>query len=328
MLFASSREEAKNQRDHILIELYHNKDETGDVTFIVESKRIRAHRCVLASISPKYKAQFYGPQPDKDDIIVKDISADEFDTFLQYFYVGDVALTAENIDSILSFSKQTLVDGFERECVSFLTKQIKRKENLWQYYQLITLYDIEEVKDLVHCYIAANIKEMFKQCDDFFNYCDRAMLKEILKMDCLNCKESDLFDACIVWAKAECRLKNVDAEKIENLRAELGDAVEEIRFRSMTLEEFVQLNSLYDGFFTPDEMKEITYIIGSLKNFKPSKFSVALRNEESQLSRMSISFEEASSIAVKGMSQYLYIRYLIRMVVFKMCPHFITTLLL
>lgn len=48
--------------------LYLEKDETGDVTFVVESECIRAHRCVLAAVSPKYTVQFFGSNPDKDEI--------------------------------------------------------------------------------------------------------------------------------------------------------------------------------------------------------------------------------------------------------------------
>lgn len=307
--FASDSEQSKNRRDHILVELYNNKNETGDVTFIIESKKIRAHRCVLASISPKYKAQFYGLQPDTGDIIVTDISADEFETFLQYFYLGDVKLTMDNIESILNMAKQTLVCGFEDECIAFLTSQAKNKTNLCLCYQFANLHDMEALKEVIRSFIAAYIKDVFKS-DEFLEYCDRNMLVDIVKMDCLNCTESELLDACISWAKSSCQQKNVDAEKMENLRAELGDIVNEIRFRSMKIEEFVQLHSQYDGFFTIDEMKEITYLIGNLKNFEPSKFTLAFRNDEWALCQLSVAFEGMSIVNGTGVMKYMITPYI------------------
>lgn len=92
----------RNVRENPLVnqgmhKLYANREETGDVTFIVDSESIRAHRCVLAAFSPKYEAQLFGAMPEKGDIIVDDVSAAVFKEFLQFFYLDKVELTMENI---------------------------------------------------------------------------------------------------------------------------------------------------------------------------------------------------------------------------------------
>lgn len=40
--------------------MFELRDKTGDITFNVGTKQIKAHKCVLAALSPKYMAQFYG----------------------------------------------------------------------------------------------------------------------------------------------------------------------------------------------------------------------------------------------------------------------------
>lgn len=62
--------------------LYEQRNETGDIKFIVGLEEILAHRCVLAALSPRYKAQFYGSMPEKDIINVKDVSPAAFKEFL------------------------------------------------------------------------------------------------------------------------------------------------------------------------------------------------------------------------------------------------------
>lgn len=78
--------------------LYLERERTGDVTFIVDSKSIRAHRIVLAALSPKYQTQFYGPIPAGDNINVEGVSAAAFEVFLEFFYKEKINLSMQNIE--------------------------------------------------------------------------------------------------------------------------------------------------------------------------------------------------------------------------------------
>lgn len=69
-----------------LEQLYLDRNETGDVTFLVDTQRIRAHRWVLAAASPKFKAQFYGLRRDANEITMSNVSAAAFNEFLQFFF--------------------------------------------------------------------------------------------------------------------------------------------------------------------------------------------------------------------------------------------------
>lgn len=148
-------------------------------------------------------------------------------------------MTATNIEGVLNLAKQSLVEDFVDECVVFLTREV---ENACLVYRLSLVHNIKELETLSLCYISENAMKVFKT-DDFLVNCNRDMILQILKLDALNCKECDVFDACISWAKAACNRKLVDPEKVENLRVELGDVINEIRFRSMTLQDFVHLHT-------------------------------------------------------------------------------------
>ncbi|KAG4073797.1 hypothetical protein HA402_001021 [Bradysia odoriphaga] len=254
-----------------LKQLYADKDETGDVCFIIQSERIRAHRCVLAAISFKYKTQFYGSQPDKGDIEVVGSSASAFRKFIEFFYLDEIVLTTEDIEGVLDLAKQSLVNEFVQLCVDFLI-EMTSMDNVFLGYRLAILYDIDELKNLCESLIKKDTVKVLKS-EDFIINCDRDLLLTVLKLDTLNCNETEVFDACIEWAKAACKRRNIDPGEMKNLRNELDDAITQIRFGSMTTEEFVIRQRSYGGLFSQDETNEIFYMIGQLKDFKSEKFN-------------------------------------------------------
>lgn len=256
-------------------QLYLSRNEVGDITFIVETERIRAHRWVMASVSPKYKAQFYGLRPDEGEIHVPNVLAAEFNVFLQLFYKDTINLTLDNIEAVIDLAKQSLVDEFVETCVRFIKEKIIRT-NVCEAYRLAILYDLKALR--IHCEekIAAITKIVF--VSDGFLQCNQDMLLNILKLDYFNCNEADVFNACIAWAREVCKRHHVNENDTKNLREALGNAIYQIRFASMKVEQFVVLHNSLDGFFTHDESMEIIYIIGRLKDFKSQLFANNRRN--------------------------------------------------
>lgn len=254
----------------ILEQLYLDRNETGDIAFIIETEKIRAHRWVLAAASPKFKAQFYGLNAGKGHIDIPNVSVAAFNEFLQFFYKETIELTIENIEAVLNLAKQSLVDEFINNCINFLISLTTPMNVCWIYLFAI-MYDIAALRFECEQQISKNSKQIF-QSDEFFR-CNHKVLLRILKIDMLNCTEMDVFNACIEWARANCKQKNLDHEKTENLRAALGDAIYQIRFSSMHAKEFAALHKSLSDFFTADEIIEILYITSKLEGFKSKKFN-------------------------------------------------------
>lgn len=278
--------------------LYAERENTGDAVFIIDSERILAHRNVLAAFSPKYKAQFYGPNPEKDEIHVKDISASAFEEFVKFFYGETVNFTNDNVESILNQAKQCLMNIFVYECELFLMRSLN-EENLLSHYRLSLLYELKTLIKVCVERIRLNIPKIFATTE--FLHCDHYVLIHILSIEPLiDCKETDLFEACISWAGAACRRKNINDKNPKNLRSQLNKALEYICFGSFNIYKFVELNETYKGFFTQDEYIEITKIIGDLKNFRPKHFSTKIRkrfaNDESVSQQNDTSIETGSPV--------------------------------
>lgn len=279
----------------MLEQLYLDRNETGDVTFLVDSQRIRAHRLVLAAASPKFKAQFYGFNVDAGDIEIPNVSAAAFDEFLQFFYKETITLTIENIEEVLNLAKQSLVDEFVTNCINFLIRIMTSKNICWIYLFAI-MYEIDLLRIECERQIKKNTKQIFQS--EKFPWCNREVLLRILKNDSLNCTEIDVFNACIAWARANCKQKNSN-DKIENLRAALGDAVYQIRFASMDGKEFAALQKSFDGFFTNDEIIEIFYIISKLEGFKSQKFNQKARCQPDQYKYSTLEYDSNSEYSVE-----------------------------
>lgn len=257
-------------------QLYLDREKIGDITFIVESERIRAHRNVLAALSPKYKAQFYGPNPDQGEILIPTISAAAFKEFLQFFYKDRVNLTMDNIETVLDLAQQSLNDEFVDICIDFL-KNVITTNSVCSVYRLAILYDIGPLRRDCEKLIATKTLDVFASYD--FQQCNPDVLMYILKLNTLKCTEMEVFDICIAWAQADCFQKDLNDPNPKHLRESLGDCVYQIRFSSIDAEKFAVIHKSLEGFFTTDELVELLYITTKLKDFKSKIFNQTPRGK-------------------------------------------------
>lgn len=256
--------------------LFNNRDKSGDITFRVGAKEFKAHKCVLAALSPMYyMGQLYGGFDDakKDTIEIPNVSSAAFEEYLQFFYLDQVNLTHENIRDVLTLTEMASVDEFTNECFNFLIETLT-VENVCLSYQLAVIYDRTGLIECCEHEISTHFDEVIAT-EGFLN-CAKGDLYNILQSDSLNCKETDVFEACILWAKNSCIVDGLDAEKMENLRKTLidGDLLYQIRFGAMTIEEFIKCcYKIYKELFTDDEREEIFYMIGKDSSAISARFS-------------------------------------------------------
>ncbi|KAG4075883.1 hypothetical protein HA402_003709 [Bradysia odoriphaga] len=260
--------------------MYSTRSETSDITFIIGSTEIKAHKAVLAAFSPKYMAQFYTHFSVENPIKVKDVSAAAFEEFLQFFYLETVNLTHKNITDVLTLAAESTEEFFD-ECFLFLSDTLT-SDNVCQCYHLAVKYNNDDLIEKCERKISSDSYEVF--LSDTFLSCTAGDLFNILQLDSLNCKETDVFDACILWA-VNCGATNgLDSEKVEDIRKILtdenlpGQLLHQIRFGAMSIEEFMNCYKNYKQLFTEDEREEILYMIGKVNNSEPKRF-----NDESRL---------------------------------------------
>ncbi len=258
--------------------LYLDTD-TTDVRFLFREKnkrkQIPAHKILLAARSDVFKAMFYGSLKEDGDVTIVDTSMAAFEEFLQFFYVTDVKLTMENVTDVINLMKKYNVGSMDI-CESFLIQNVTA-DNLCFVYNLAILFDLgEEVKKKCELVISSHTKQMFSSTD--FRECSPTTLGHIMKSSTFNCQEVDTFHACIEWVKTRSNQEKVSKKTVQD---HLGDLFYQIRFKSMSLEDFADLTPDYGKLFSLEEYQDIVQMI-RLKYFESSMFNNSLRRRYHQ----------------------------------------------
>lgn len=253
----------------LISKLYLNMD-LADVHFVFKNddEKVPANKTILAAGSPVFRAMFYGDLKEKDKVEIADATADGFKEFLQFFYLSKVTLTMENMEEVARLADK--YDIFE--CLNnYATTLIDglTMDNMCWGYQLAVIIKHKELKAYCEKNICAFTEDLLKS--NTFLHCDQKILKHILEIETLMYDETEIFGACLEWAKFACDRNVIDENEPKNLREQLGDCFNLIRFNAMTHEEFVKHTVAYEEVFTRDELAHILYKTTS--KFTPNKFN-------------------------------------------------------
>ncbi|KAG4066306.1 hypothetical protein HA402_000530 [Bradysia odoriphaga] len=237
--------------------MFQNRTKTGDVVFKIgdDDEAVWAHKCVLAAISPKYEVQFY--DGDFNDINIQLFEVKEpcvtvaaFNEFLQFFYSSSIVLTLKNIEGVMFLAKESLVEAFYELCIKFLM-EILTVKNVCEIYYLAKLHECTKLLERCETVIEDNSKKVF--ITDGFIHSKRSVFLNILQLVPINIKATDVFEACIAWAKHFCTENNRDPKNCYDLRDILGDVLYSIQFKTMTIQEFMGYYRHYKNLFTDEE---------------------------------------------------------------------------
>lgn len=257
--------ESKNTfASELMASLYLNP-KWADVLFLFEiDEEVPAQKSILAAASPVFDAMFFGPIKEKDVVKIDDSNPSAFKEFLQLFYLENVKLTMENTDEVARLAdKYDMVDCFNKIATSLIGEFTM--DNMCWGYQMAIATGHDELIKFCEKNISAFSDDAFKSAT--FLHCDQKVLKKILQLDNIQCKETEIFEACIEWAKFNCKENGIDESKAENLKAQLGDCFNLIRFGVMTLEEFTIQTKPYYKMFSQIDLANIFY------NLSPNIFN-------------------------------------------------------
>ncbi|KAJ1272862.1 hypothetical protein BS78_06G235200 [Paspalum vaginatum] len=75
----------------------------ADVAFDVDGRLFRAHRCVLAALSPVFEAELFGPMKEKDVEMAEPIKVDDmepsiFEELLHFMYTHSISSSSSDFD--------------------------------------------------------------------------------------------------------------------------------------------------------------------------------------------------------------------------------------
>lgn len=255
-------------------QLYLNED-LADFHIICKSaegseESIPVHKLLLASVSDVFRAMFSDSWKEKVNVVILDAKAVEFKEFLQFFYLGQANLTMENVAGVMYLGDKYNVPECLDACTKFLRRTLTDDNICWGY-SLGILYNQIDLKRFCELVIAMNTKDVFASSS--FLESNKELLGHILSIDSLSCSEADLFEACMEWVKEASGESQLTREIVET---HFGELIFEIRFKSMTPQQFANLIPTYGNLFSGDEYKDISQS-NAMRNFEPNIFSKELR---------------------------------------------------
>ncbi|XP_031625581.1 BTB/POZ domain-containing protein 6-B-like [Contarinia nasturtii] len=240
--------------------LYLN-DELADVRFVFSKydviKKVPANKAILASLSPVFNKMFYGDLKEGAEVAIADASAEGFKEFLQFFYLSKVTLTMEHIDTVARLADKYDILEHVKACAEFLTGQLTVENMCWGY-ELALILENDALIDYCKTEFIKSPKEIL--ATEAFARCETNTLEKILKLD-FRCNEVDIFNACLLWAKFACIEADLDENKGENIKSQLGDCFKLIRFGARKIEEFYAISNAQTGLFTLEEFQDTVFAI-------------------------------------------------------------------
>ena len=158
-------------------------------------------------------------------------------------------MTADNAVFVLYLAKKYIVPSLAEKCIEFLETNLAA-ENVSVVLQQALQFDEKKLEK--KCWDMIDLKTSEVIVSDAFADISQSTLAEFVKRETLNVKEVDLFKAVVKWSEAECLRKGIEAN-VKNKRAAMGNTMFQVRFASMTLEEFAQNVSSLD-ILSPEEI--------------------------------------------------------------------------
>ncbi len=188
-------------------------------------------------------------------------------------YTDDVTLNADIVLGTLYAAKKYMVPQLSHKCVEYLETQIDASNVCMILSQRHLLEDDGII--LTKCLDIVDKHSIQALESDSFTEIDNRTLVTILERDQLIVKETLVYEAAIHWAKAECTRQELEITG-GNMRKVLDSALYQIRFPTMTLDEFVE-GPVCSGILSDQEAVQVFSSFSSRSKMSDMKFMTEQR---------------------------------------------------
>eukprot|EP00794_Sanderia_malayensis_P008156 gene8156-9028_t len=175
-----------------------------DVTLCVDGRTFDAHKNILSSCSPYFKAMFSTKMKESTEtkpVVLNDIDANNMEALLNYIYTGDIELRADNIRPIISAANYLLITNLKERCVQFLKKMLT-PANCLSIENTAEEYNCEWLRSTATNYIRENFLTIART--DEFKELPVEKLLELLSSDETHVEnEEQIFEALMLWMKQD-----------------------------------------------------------------------------------------------------------------------------
>lgn len=264
---------ASNQTIQRMALLYESK-KGADVHFVFEedgqSKRVSAHKNILAASGKAFHNMFNGKSKKEGDIKIVGYSVTEFDVFLQVIYHKLDAMNMENVGDVIDLAQKFGCDRIMEICKKFLIENVS-VDNVCSVWPL--------------CYkIYSGHNEVTQRCENITKANWKTIINTGIFIEsewetfrgvylCVPISDrikKDVIERIMEWVKRSCEKKSIDASP-ENWRKELYPWFDFSYFKKMDLGQFIEFEQSYPIFGVDEYKKIIADIYAKLEGSSEAK---------------------------------------------------------
>ncbi|PKK17406.1 kelch-like ECH-associated protein 1, partial [Columba livia] len=163
-----------------------------------------AHKIVLASSSPVFKAMFTTGLRERgmEVIPIEGVHPHVMERLVEFAYTASISVGEKCVLHVMNGAVMYQIDSVVRACCDFLVQQL-HPSNAIGIANFAEQIGCLELQQKAREYIYMNFAEVSKQ-EEFFNL-SHCQLVTLISRDELNVRcESEVFHACINWVKHDC----------------------------------------------------------------------------------------------------------------------------
>ena len=201
-----------------------------DVVLIVDGVQVHAHRIVLSSLSPYFKAMFTGDMAESKqrEITINGIDAETLESIIDYAYTANIKITEDNVQLLLPAASILQFEEIRQVCSNFMLHRLST-ENCLGVRVFAEIHGCSQLESAASVFSQSHFPEVSKK--DEFLTCTVEQLKELVAKDQLNVEgEFEVFEALINW---------IEQDK-ENRQKHISDLVRQVRLPLLSVKELLQ----------------------------------------------------------------------------------------
>ncbi|XP_076050642.1 BTB/POZ domain-containing protein 6-A-like [Oratosquilla oratoria] len=246
------------------LQYLHTSDEYSDLDIIFPEHEttIKAHRLILSMSSPVFGAMLMGPMAVAKELPLPEDSPQTFKKLLEHIYLDEMNLeSVEEALEVYALAKKYMVESAWEACVQYIRSNIGN-ETVLAVLDVSIFYEDEELNK--KCKEVLNRDPDAVMLSETVSHLSRTNLKNLLKDSTIMFSSEVVpFKGLIRWGKAQ--LVHQEEPSGSVLREKIGDLLEEVRFMTMSCDEFVD-NVVDTNIFTHTEC---IHILGAIRGADP-----------------------------------------------------------
>ncbi|XP_066956903.1 BTB/POZ domain-containing protein 6-like isoform X1 [Macrobrachium rosenbergii] len=261
----------------------------SDVTFVVgrEGKQFKVHRLILSMRSPVFEDLLIANPADSGGVVVlKEDSPGAFNWLLNHIYSDRTDLDSiDNALLVLGLADKYMIASAYDTSMRYLQTIVKRNNVLKIYQHLVHLFsDNDSLRGLCRRIFTDNGNAVLISSSllDLTPEAMTQLLQEPLRVT----SETVILKALVSWGQAQLKLQGKQLTP-SNLREQVEPFLSEIRFLTMTSDEFVQ-NVVTSDILTPDETVYVLKNIAKPGEVAPASSVNSITINTSRVNRSSL----------------------------------------